>query len=253
MLEVKGLEFSYGEFTISGVTFSVGKGEVAVLLGPNGSGKTTILKAIYGLLKPRARCVYVDGADFHSLPFRRRSQLAGYVPQSHHPPFPYRVIDVVVTGFAPRLGLLQSPGREHYEKALEKLRLLGIERLAERPYTHLSGGQLQLVLIARALVQEPQVLLLDEPTAHLDFRNQLRVLSTVRRLAKASGVAVLMTLHDPNLAAAYSDKVIVVKEGRVVAAGAPRDVIKDDVIREVYGVSVKVLEVDGRVVVLPHD
>jgi len=251
MLEVRGLSFSYGDFEVRDVCFSVGRGEVLTLLGPNGSGKTTILKAMLGLLKPARRCVYVDGRDLHSLPSRERSKLVGYVPQLHSPPFPYTVLDVVVTGLAPQLGAFGAPRREHYEKALEKLRLLGMERYKDRPYTQLSGGQLQLVLIARALVQDPEVLLLDEPTAHLDFRNQVKVLEVVRRLARAEGVSAVMTLHDPNLASMYSDRIALVKGGRVVALGRPREVLRESVLREVYGIDVRVLEHDGLRLILP--
>ncbi|WP_148882899.1 ABC transporter ATP-binding protein [Thermococcus aciditolerans] len=250
MLEVRGLAFSYGDFSIEGVTLEVKEGEVVTLLGPNGSGKTTILKAIYGLLKPKERCVFIDGRDFHELPIRERAKLAGYVPQSHTPPFPYTVLDVVVTGLASQLGPFESPGKEHYEKALEKLGLLGLERFKDKPYTQLSGGQMQLVLIARALVQEPRFLLLDEPTAHLDFKNQVKVLGMVRRLAR-EGISTIMTLHDPNLTSVYSDRVALVKGGRIAAIGEPKEVIREDVLEEVYGMPVSVLEFNGFRLVIP--
>jgi len=251
VLEVRGLSFSYGDFGVEGVSLRVGEGEVVTLLGPNGSGKTTILKAIYGLLKPVERCVYIDGRDLHGLSFRERARLVGYVPQSHSPPFPYRVVDVVVTGVASQLSPWESPGREHYERALEKLRLLGLEHLKDRPYTQLSGGQMQLVLIARALVQEPRVLLLDEPTAHLDFRNQATVLGIVRRLTREEGISALITLHDPNLASLYSDRIALVNEGRIKAVGKPEEVLGEETLSEVYGIPVCVLEFDGMRLVLP--
>lgn len=252
MLEVRGMSFSYGDFSIEEVTLEVREGEVVTLLGPNGSGKTTILKAIYGLLKPKERCVFIDGRDFHGLPIRERAKLAGYVPQSHTPPFPYTVLDVVVTGLASQLGPFESPGNEHYEKALEKLRLLGLERFKDKPYTQLSGGQMQLVLIARALVQEPRVLLLDEPTAHLDFKNQVKVLGIVKRLAREEGISAIMTLHDPNLASLYSDRIALVKEGRIRAVGRPHEVLREEILRDVYGVPVCVLEFDGFRLILPR-
>jgi len=252
MLEVKGLSFSYGNFSVEDVCLEVKEGEILTLLGPNGSGKTTILKTIYGLLRPKKKCVFVDGKDFHSLPLKERAKLAGYVPQSHHPPFPYTVLDVVVMGLASQLGVFESPREEHYEKALEKLRLLGMERFKDRPYTQLSGGQLQLVLIARALVQEPKVLLLDEPTAHLDFKNQVKVLGIVKRLAKEKGISAVITLHDPNLASLYSDKIALVKEGKVRVVGKPNDVLREDVLEEVYGVPVHILEFNDFRLVMPR-
>ena len=251
MLEVKGLSFSYGDFSVEDVCFEVREGEILSLLGPNGSGKTTILKSIYGLLKPEKKCVFVDGKDFHSLSLKERAKLAGYVPQYHYPPFPYTVLDVVVMGLASQLGVFESPREEHYQKALEKLKLIGMERFKDKPYTQLSGGQLQLVLIARALVQEPKVLLLDEPTAHLDFKNQVKVLGIVKRLAKEESISAVMTLHDPNLASLYSDRIALVKEGRIRALGKPNEILKKEILEEVYGVPICILEFNGFRLILP--
>ncbi len=251
MLEVKGLSFSYGDFSVENVCFEVKEGEILTLLGPNGSGKTTILKNLYGLLKPEKKCVFIDGRDFHSLSLKERARLAGYVPQSHHPPFPYTVLDVVVMGLASQLGVFESPREEHYEKALKKLRLLGMERFKDRPYTRLSGGQLQLVLIARALVQEPKVLLLDEPTAHLDFKNQVKILGIVKKLAREERITAILTLHDPNLASIYSDRIALVKEGRIRAVGEPNEILREEILEEVYGVPIHILEFNGFRVIIP--
>lgn len=251
MLKVEGLSFSYGDFSVKDICFEVKEGEILTLLGPNGSGKTTILKNIYGLLKPKARCIFIDGKDFHSLPLRERARLVGYVPQSHYPPFPYTVLDVVVMGLASQLGIFESPREEHYEKALEKLRLLGMEKFKDRQYTRLSGGQLQLVLIARALVQEPKILLLDEPIAHLDFKNQVRILGIVKRLARREGISAVMTLHDPNLASLYSDKIALIKDGKVKALGKPGEILREEMLEEVYGVPICILEFNGFRIILP--
>ncbi len=251
MLKVKDLSFSYGDFSVENVCFEVKEGEILTLLGPNGSGKTTILKNIYGLLKPKKKCVFIDGRDFHSLSLKERAKLAGYVPQSHSPPFPYTVLDVVVMGLASQLSVFESPREEHYQKALEKLKLLGMERFKDRPYTQLSGGQLQLVLIARALVQEPKVLLLDEPTAHLDFKNQVRILGIIKKLAREERITAILTLHDPNLASIYSDKIALVKEGKIRAIGKPSDILREETLEEVYGVPVHILEFNGFRVIMP--
>ena len=251
MLEVRGLSFSYGDFSVDDVCLEVGEGEILTLLGPNGSGKTTVLKSIYGLLRPRKRCVFIDGKDCHSLPLRERARLVGYVPQSHHPPFPYTVLDVVVMGLASQLGVFESPKKEHHQKALEKLKLVGMVRFKDKPYTELSGGQLQLVLIARALVQEPRILLLDEPTAHLDFKNQVRVLEIVKRLAGRERISAVMALHDPNLASMYSDKIALLKDGRIKAIGKPDEVLREEILEDVYGVPVCVLEFNGLRIILP--
>lgn len=252
MLEIRNLSFSYGDFEVKDICFSVKKGEVLTLLGPNGSGKTTILKTIFGLLKPRKKCVYINGKNLHSLPFKERSKLIGYIPQLHHPSFPYTVLDVVVTGFAPQLNIFESPREEHYRKALEKLRLLGIEHYKDKPYTQLSGGQLQLVLIARALVQDPEILLLDEPTAHLDFKNQIKILEIIKMLSKSKEISAIMTLHDPNLASIYSDRIALVKDGKIKILGRPHDVLREDVLKEVYDIPVHILEYNGFRLILPE-
>ncbi len=249
MIEVKSLEFEYDSFCVR-VSFDVKEGEVLTLLGPNGSGKTTILKCIYGLLRPKG-CVLIDGKDFHEIPIKERAKVVGYVPQTHNPPFPYSVLDVVVMGITPQLGLFEVPKKEHYEKALEKLRLLGIEDLKNRPYTQLSGGQLQLVLIARALVQEPKILLLDEPTAHLDFKNQVQILDIVRKLTRSEGISAIMTLHDPNLASLYSDRIALIKNGSIVAIGKPEDVIREDLLEEVYEIPIRTFKLNGYRFILP--
>ncbi len=251
MIEVKNLSFSYGDFSIKDIAFNVREGEVMTLLGPNGSGKTTILKCVFGLLKPVKRCVFVNGKDLYSLPLRDRSKLVGYVPQIHSPSFSYTVLDVVVMGLSPQLSLFEVPKKEHYEKALEKLKLLGIENLKDKPYTQLSGGQLQLVLIARALVQEPKILLLDEPTAHLDFKNQIKILEMVRRLTRNEGISTILTLHDPNLASLYSDKIALIKDGSIKAIGKPDEVLREDLLEEVYEVSVRIFRIDSCTFILP--
>jgi iron complex transport system ATP-binding protein len=251
MLEVRGLNFSYGKFSVRDITLNVKEGEVLTLLGPNGSGKTTILKCIYGLLKPVKNCVFIDGKDFHSLSLKERSKIVGYVPQSHHPPFPYTVLDVVVMGMTPQLGVFEAPKKKHYEKAVGALRLLGIEWLKDRPYTQLSGGQLQLVLIARALVQEPKVILLDEPTAHLDFKNQVRILEIIKKLANEQSISAVLTLHDPNLACIYSDTIALIKNGMIRAIGKPDEVMVEDLLEEVYEVPIRIFKLNGIRFIMP--
>ncbi|WP_456419281.1 ABC transporter ATP-binding protein [Methanocaldococcus infernus] len=251
MIEIKNLSYKYKDFEVKNISFNLNYGETLTLLGPNGAGKSTILKVIYGLLKPNYACVFIDGMDFHKLPVKERAKIMSLVPQSHSPVFPYKVIDFVVMGVSSQLSLFESPKKEHYKKALNVLKMLGIEHLKDKTYTELSGGQLQLVLIARALVQEPKVLLLDEPISHLDFKNQVLILDILQELAKNKKLAIIMTLHDPNFAALYSDKIAFIKDGSLLDFGEVSEVFKDEVLEKVYDLPISLINIRDLKIVLP--
>lgn len=251
---VRGVGFSYGgAFHLEDISFNVGSGEVLALLGPNGCGKTTLLKCINALLPPSKGEIDVVGKNIKDLSRSELARLIGFVPQTHSPPFPYTVTEVVLMGRASHLSIFQQPSRMDYALSEKALDLVGISQMKDRIYTQISGGERQLVLIARAIAQEPQVLLLDEPTAHLDFRNQLVVLRMVRRVAKEKGLGVIMSLHDPNHALSFSDKVVLLGNGRVRASGAPLEVIKPETILDVYGIETRVLTHEGGNILLPVD
>ncbi|HDM23462.1 MAG TPA: ABC transporter ATP-binding protein [Candidatus Bathyarchaeota archaeon] len=250
-LKVTGIKFSYdGEFTLENISFTVGRGEILVLLGPNGSGKTTLLKIVTGLLKPLKGTIELDGFNLSSMNIRDRSRLVSYVPQDGSFIPPYTVINYVVTGRTPFMGMFSTPTRRDYEIAWNVLKRLGMEKLGTRPITRISGGERRLAMIARALVQRPKLLALDEPTSHLDYRNQVKILNTVRELAQKENVIVILSLHDPNQALAYGDKVFVLSNGKPIAYGSPSKVIDADLIRKVYGVEVEVVEVHGRRIIV---
>ena len=175
----------HGRPVLSDVSFSVETGDILCILGPNGVGKTTLFKSMLGLLSPLSGTLTLDGEDISRWSNRKKAQYIGYIPQSHTPLFPYTVLQVVVMGRVSRLGLFASPGKGDYAAAEQALEALEILSLRDRIYTELSGGERQMVLIARAIAQQPQVLLMDEPTANLDYGNQARVLSQIRRLAPA--------------------------------------------------------------------
>jgi len=242
VLVVDNLTFSYGSFPIlKDISLTISSGELTAILGPNGSGKTTLLKCLCALLKPKLGCVYVDGQEASKLKPRELARFVGYVPQIHAPSFPYRVIDIVVSGRTPYLAPFSTPSKRDYEIAHRALEAVGCGSLSERPYTQLSGGELRLVLIARALAQQPKILLLDEPTSHLDFKNKAIVLHVIRELTKKEGLCVLMTEHDPNLALMFSDKVVLLKKGCMIACGRPREVINEKTMRELYDIDVNIL------------
>jgi len=254
MLEVKGVSFKHKGQSIDvlkGVSFNAEKGSITTILGPNGSGKTTLFKCISGLWKYYKGEVKVDGISIDKLSFKKRARLFSVVPQEHEPPFPYSVFDVVLMGRASYIGVFSSPSKKDYEKAETALNTVGIEHLKNIPYTKISGGERQLTLIARAIAQESPVMLLDEPTSHLDFRNQINILKKIKEIAIIRGITVVMTLHDPNLAGFFSDKVIVINSGSKVADGSPEEIITEDLIKRVYDIDVKKANIDGKSIIYP--
>lgn len=227
------------------VSFSVAKGEVFCLLGPNGSGKSTLLKCLSGLLRPREGDILLDGDDIRSLRPADTAKRIGYVPQSQVSAFPYLVRDIVVMGRAPHLGALSSPSEKDYAIAFRSMETVGVEGFAERPCTTLSGGEWQLTLIARALAQRPRILLLDEPTSHLDMGNQMKILHVVRNLSEA-GLAIVMASHFPNHALLVASRAAVLHGGKIVDQGAPEGVITESRMKRTYGVDVKIVHLgDG--------
>lgn len=242
IVSVSDLSFSYGSaFRLHGISFSVEAGQVLTLLGPNGCGKTTLLKCINSLLVPEAGEILVCGQRVKDLARADLARLIGFVPQTHTPPFPFTVIDVVLMGRASHLSMFQQPSSRDYAMSERALELVGIAGMRDRIYTQISGGERQLVLIARAIAQEPRVLLLDEPTAHLDFKNQLVVLKMVNRICREKGLSVVMSLHDPNHALAFSDRVALLANGKVLALGKPLEVISAQAIMSAYGIETKII------------
>ena len=254
MLSVKNIYFKHkttGREVLKGVSFDALDGSITTILGPNGSGKTTLFKCIIGLWKPHKGEGMVDGVSVDKLSVRKRARIFSVVPQEHEPPFPYSVFDVVLMGRASYVGVFSSPGKRDYEMAEEALKIAGIEHLRDVPYTKISGGERQLTLIARALCQNAPVMLLDEPTSHLDFRNQITLLKKIKEIAGQRKLTVVMTLHDPNLAGIFSDKVVVINSGTKVAEGSPEEALTEDLIKRVYDVEVRKTQINGRSIICP--
>jgi len=254
MLEVKEVYFKHKRQTVDvlkGISFVAEKGLLTTILGPNGSGKSTLFKCISGLWRYYKGEVKVDGVSIDNLSFKKRARLFSVVPQEHEPPFPYSVFDVVLMGRASYVGIFSSPGKRDYEKSEEALNTVGIDHLRNIPYTKISGGERQLVLIARAIAQEAPVMLLDEPTSHLDFKNQINILKKIKEIAKTREITVLITLHDPNLAGLFSDKVIVINSGSKVAEGSPKEVLTEELIKRIYEVEVINFCVNGQKLICP--
>lgn len=251
MLEANHLKAGYGRESeiVHDVSFSLGEGEFCCIIGANGCGKTTVLKTILGLLPALGGSVSVNGQDAFAMSDRERASRFAYIPQTHKLPFPFSVKDVVLMGRTPYLGRMASMSRADRRIAYAALCQLSIQHLANRSYTELSGGQQQLVLIARALTQQPDILVMDEPTASLDFGNQQLVLSRMRNLVDC-GMSVLMVTHDPAHAFYCADRVIVLHGGLILCEGAPADVITAQTMRTIYDTEVRIERMDignGRV------
>lgn len=235
-----------GNEVLKNLSFEADKGSITTILGPNGSGKTSILKCIVGLWKNYRGRILLDGRSIDGLSSRGRARLISFVPQEHEPTFPYTLYDFVLLGRVAHVSLFSLPRKRDHEVTEEVLRTLGVWEFRNRPYTRMSGGERQLALIGRALAQETPCILMDEPTSHLDFKNQLMVLKMIRKIADERKKTILITLHDPNLASLFSDKIIVISEGRKIVEGRPKEVISEEVLESVFGVKVKMVYLEGR-------
>ncbi len=234
-IEVKGLCFSYGDRQIlKELSFTVQKGELLSILGANGVGKSTLFRCMLGLCTSYGGEVLIDGDEARSLSAREMARRVAYIPQTTAPAFNYCVRDIVLMGTSSTLSAFGTPGRADRERAERALSKVGISGLGERCFHHLSGGEKQLCLIARALVQNAPVLLLDEPTASLDFGNQMLVLSQARALAD-EGYSVVQTTHNPEHAYLFSDEVLAMKDGAIMARGTPQEVISAELMSRLYG------------------
>jgi iron complex transport system ATP-binding protein len=241
ILQALALRASYGDSEVlRGLDLAIDAGEMVGLLGPNGSGKSTLLRVLSGLLQPTGGRVQLSGASLHSYPARQRARLIGLVPQYATIPFAFSVTDIVAMGRNPYLGLMASPGPEDFAAINAALERTDCLHLRDRLVTELSGGELQRVIIARALAQEARILLLDEPTAHLDLNHQLDIARMLRQLNRERGLTVLWVSHDLNLAAEFCERLVMLQDGRIVADGTPSEVITPQWLAQVYGLRLPV-------------
>lgn len=238
-LKVKDLSFSYGSAnTLEDITMEVDKGEIVSLVGPNGAGKSTLIKCIDRILKPQKGTVFVDGKEAAHLSSKDFSKMMGYVPQSTLEVFPYTVFDIVLMGRRPHIGWRVT--NNDVKVVARTLRFMGIEEFASRYFDELSGGEKQKIAMARALAQEPKVLLLDEPTSNLDIKHQLEVMMIVHQLVQEKQISAIMAMHDLNLASRFSDNMVMLKDKGVFTVGDPKSVLTPANIENVYGVRAEV-------------
>lgn len=242
-LELKNLSCGYRQRNvIDSISLGINEGEVIGLLGANGCGKTTLIKTILGLLPTHGGEVLLDGTNIKHWTSAQIARVIGYIPQMHTPPFPFHVLDVVLMGRTAHIKPFASPSPKDVKIAERALEMLSISYLRDRIYTEISGGERQLVLIARALAQEPKILIMDEPTSSLDFGNQIKVLSHIKQLAGLN-LAVLMSCHFPEHAFLYSTRVVLLNEGRILHSGTPDEAITAERLKILYGVEVEILTV----------
>jgi len=240
-LEIRHVSFSYLDgLVLRDIDLLVKAGERVGLLGPNGSGKTTLLKLASGLLRPTRGEIYLGDADLRQLTRRQVAQKVAVVPQQLRMPFAFSVREMVMLGRTPFVRALSSEGEADRRAVRQAMELTNTEALGNRTFNELSGGERQKVILAMALAQDPKLLLLDEPTVHLDVNHQVEILELIKALNLEKGITIIAAMHDLNLAALYFDRLILLKEGSIFANGPPAEVLTEDVIRQVYAAPVLV-------------
>ncbi len=241
-LEAQHLSYAYepGQTVLHNVSLGLKPGEILYILGPNGCGKTTLLACLSGLIHPDIGKITLNGKCLDDYPSAERAKLMGMIPQMHTPVFAYTVMDMVMMGRAPHLGWLGSPSKEDKVIVEEALEMVGMLELRNRPYTEISGGERQLTLIARGLTQSAKILLMDEPTTHLDLSNQHRILEIVQQLSR-QGLSFIISSHAPNDALSYADDVLLLSGGWVMEYGSPGKTLTESLLSAVYGIHTEVI------------
>ena len=254
-MHVNDLRFAYGGHEVlRGISFDTNYGDFLSVLGPNGVGKSTLFRCLLGLSTPTGGEVTVDGEKVAQLSPAQLARKMAYIPQSHHPLFDFSVLDMVLMGTTSQLGRFAAPGKAQEKMALAALERMGIMHLKDRGCGQISDGERQLVLIARAVAQQAKILVMDEPSANLDFGNKMRVMKTVKGLTD-DGYTIIQSTHDPEQAYLYSDKILAIHGGKVLSWGTPREVMTESLISTLYGVDVEVCSMhDDRIrVCVPAD
>jgi len=245
-ISIEKASFAYDDVPVfTDIDLAIKKGEIFCLFGPNGCGKTTLLNNILGILKPLTGKVSIEGRDVSMYHPRDLAKLMAYVPQTHEKTFPYRVCEVVLMGRTPYTTLFSSPGKEDYAISEAALAAAGISHLRDRIYTTLSGGETQLVMLARALAQEAPLIVMDEPASHLDFRHELLLLETIRDLVADKGLTIIITTHSPNHAFYFENHglpvtIAVMHEKKILSTGPPAEILCEENMRKIFDVDSRV-------------
>lgn len=241
MIEVRELSFSYGRHEVlKGISFTAEPGEMLCVLGHNGAGKSTLFKCMLGILRGYSGSVSIDGKNISDMSAAERARSVAYIPQAANPAFSYSVADMVLMGTMPQLSGRLSPGNAEKEIAMDALARLGIEDLAMRSYSQISGGEQQLVIIARAIAQGARILIMDEPTSSLDYGNQMRVQKQLTKLIE-DGYTIIQSSHNPEQAYIFADRIICIRDGRIYRQGRPEEVLDEQLIRDLYNIDVEMI------------
>ena len=250
-LEVRHLSFSYGEHEVlKDISFDLQPGEFLSVLGPNGVGKSTLFRCILGLPADYKGEILSNNDDLRRMPRREMARRIAYIPQINRPTFGYTVLDTVLMGTTRQVSMFSQPGREQIAAAHKALERVGAAHLTERDFSFLSGGEQQLVLVARAIAQQADILIMDEPTSALDFGNQLRILQLVKELA-SEGYGVLLSTHNPQHALSFATRILALSEGKVAALGKAEEVLTPELVKQLYNVDVTFTHAQGTPVLVP--
>lgn len=245
-VEVKGLSFSYRTAEVlKGISFDASEGTLLCVLGKNGAGKSTLFRCILGLLKGYGGDILIDGIPACTLSARELAKKISYIPQNHSTVFSFSVLDMVMMGTTAQLGSFENPGKKERSAAEAALEMMNIRHLKNRNFCSISGGEQQMVLIARAIAQQTKILIMDEPCSNLDYGNQIKVMKAVKNLAK-QGYLIIQSTHNPEHVFLFADEVLVILEGKVEAKGYAEEILTEDLLERIYGINVNLHNIAGR-------
>lgn len=250
-VKVENLSFAYKKaLVLNDISFEIESDTLLCVLGQNGAGKSTLFKCMLGVLKPKLGNIFIGDKNISNLSAKEISGMVAYIPQVHTPYFNYTVIDIVIMGMASKIGSFSVPKNKDYDRVREVLNYLNISDLEKRGYLDISGGERQLVLIARAMVQDAKILIMDEPTSNLDYGNQIRVMKRIQKLSK-EGYIVILSTHNPQHSLMFCDKALVLKNGKILSYGNTKDTVNADILKQIYKIDINIKNVDGIPICLP--